>query len=390
MDQISRSPRRPWAVLFAFPFRIFFVSTGVAAVLLLPLWLWWLLGGGGPAMSALLWHQHEMTVGLLNAAIAGFLLTAVCNWTGTAPVSGRALLALWGLWLSARLGLLLGDAWQLLAVSLDLAFLPVVAMLVARRVWTARQARQAPLIGVLLALWGLDVAFHWSGDPRFLHGLVLLGALLILMVGGRITPAFTANWLRLHGDDPERVRRWPALDIAGLVCGLAVVVLELTAWRGLAVALAGLLAALIAAVRLAGWAGWRVRREPLLWILHLGHLWVVLGFGLWAAAKAGLPVAPTAWVHALGAGAIGTMILGVITRVAMGHTGRPMRLLPGMRWGFLAILAAGLVRVLAGLGVVPWLPGLWLAAALWLLAWLLFLWLYTPVLAAPRADGRPG
>ncbi len=391
MDHVFRSLAQSVTTLFAFPFRIFFVSTALAAAALVPLWLWWLLGGGGaPALPALLWHQHEMTVGFLNAAIAGFLLTAVCNWTGTPPVAGRALLGLWALWLGARLGLLSGPAWYGVAVAMDLAFLPLVALIVARRVWRARQPRQALPIAVLLALWGLDAAFHATGDARFLHGLVLLAAVLILVIGGRITPAFTANWLRQHGDSPDRVRRYLPLDIAGLGAGVAVVVLELTGQGGPAAGAVGLLAALVTGVRLAGWAGWRVRREPLLWILHLGHAWVVLGYMLWALGRLGAPVAPTAWVHALGAGAMGSMILGVITRVSMGHTGRPLRLLPGMLWGYLAILAAGLLRVLAGLGAVPWQGSLWLAAALWVLAWSVFLVRYVPVLAAPRADGRPG
>lgn len=390
MGQDRFSPARS-SCLFAFPFRIFFLSAALIGAVLVPVWLLFFHHGGGGTltMPAWLWHQHEMTVGFLNAAIAGFLLTAVCNWTGTPPLAGPALAGLWLLWLAGRLALAFGAGWPLLAAVVDMAFLPVVALIVAQRVWRARQPRQAPLVGVLLLLAGMDLLFHLQHDPRFTRALVLLAATLILVIGGRITPAFTANWLRQHGANPARVRQWPWLDKLGLIAALLVVVLELGTWRGGAAAVIGLLAATLTAIRLWGWAGWLTRREPLLWILHLGHLWVVLGYVLWALAAIG-QVAPTAWLHALGAGAIGTMILGVMTRVAMGHTGRPLRLLPGMGWGYGAMLAAGAVRVTVALGGMPPRPGLWLAAVLWTLALGLFVVRYGPLLASPRADGRPG
>lgn len=376
--------------LFAFPFRIFFLSSALFAALLIPIWLVAFQFGGltlSP-LPALFWHQHEMLNGFLNPAIAGFILTAICNWTGTPPVAGRALIALWLLWFAGRVAMLLGADIPVIAAGIDLLFLPAVAAIIVFRVWAAKQWRQLPLVVVLSVLWLLDVFFHLHTNPVLLHALILVAALLILVVGGRITPAFSGNWLRQNGDS-KPIRSNTPLNIAGLVFAATLIVCELLQLRGVTPAAIALAAALILTVRLHGWRGWRTAREPLLWILHIGHLWVAAGFILWGLTALNV-VSSSAWVHALGAGAIGTMILGVMTRVAMGHTGRPLKLLPGMRWGYAAVIFAGAVRVISALGWMPNIVGLWLAAALWVGAFILFLYLYGPILLTPRADGKPG
>ena len=392
MDQDHAGNRPlPDFPLLRFPFRLFFISSALVGAILIPSWLWvWTHGWLGLALEPVSWHQHEMLAGFANAAVAGFLLTAICNWTGTPPLSGRRLLGLWLLWLAGRLGMALGADFPLLAALLDLAFLPVVALSLGLRAWHARQRRQVVLLLVLMMLWGLDLLFHWTGDARFLHALVLLTALLILVIGGRITPTFTANWLRMQGLDPESVVSRPWLDRAGLVATLVLVVLEAGAWK--VPALTGtvaLLAALLVLARLVSWSGWRSAREPLLWLLHAGHLWVAIGFLLRSLAAFSL-VPDSAWLHALGAGAMGTMILAVMTRVAVGHTGRPLRLRPGGLWAYGLILAAGMARVLVSLGWLPLMSGLWVASLAWSTAWLIFLMVYGPILMAPRADGKPG
>lgn len=388
----EQSKGRPHpALLFAFPFRIFFLSCALAGAILVPIWLIMLYhGASGLALPPLYWHQHEMTVGFLNAAIAGFMLTAICNWTGTPPVAGRRLLALWLLWLAGRLAMGFGGPWPVLAQTVDLLFLPVVAAVIALRVARARQLRQAPLVLVLLLCWGFDLAFHGSGDPRFLRALVLLAALLILLIGGRITPAFSANWLRQNGLDAGRVRRRPLVDGLALAALLLLVLLEASAvTRAWVIAPLALLATILIVLRLQGWFTRPLFREPLLWVLYLGQLWVAFGCLLRAlAALSWLP--PTAWVHALGAGAMATMILGVMTRVTVGHTGRALVLRPGGGWCYGLIIAAGAVRLLTALGGLPMQAGLWASGALWALAFVVFLLVYGPLLAAPRADGRPG
>ena len=166
MDQAPATPKRP-PPLLAFPFRLFFISSALAGAILIPSWLWvWTSGWRGLALAPLAWHQHEMLFGFVNAAVAGFLLTAVCNWTGTRPLSGWRLLGLWCLWLAGRLGMAFGADVPALATVVDLAFLPVVAASVGLRVWHARQRRQAVLVLVMATLWGLDLLCRGAGETR--------------------------------------------------------------------------------------------------------------------------------------------------------------------------------------------------------------------------------
>jgi uncharacterized protein involved in response to NO len=379
--------------VFAYPFRIFFLSAGVLAVLVVPAWLALLLGGGGGASLALAplhWHQHEMLFGLLHAAIAGFLLTAVCNWTGTERLHGAPLVALWTVWLAGRLLLAAGAAaptW--LVHGVDLAFLPLVMLDAGRRVWAARQHRQWIVLAVLGALWAMEVGFHRDPGGPYARGALLAAMMLMLVIGGRITPAFSGNWLRQRGRDPDSIRVLPWLERLTLAAMAAVLVTQLVAVPAAVAAGAALLAAAAALLRLGLWRGWQAREEPLLWVLHLALAWIPLALLLLAGAALGrLPA--TAWVHAAGAGAMALLILGVMSRVALGHTGRPLRLPRGIAAAFVLLLCAGAVRVGGAVGVLAWRESLLVAGALWTLAFLLFLARYAGVLTAPRADGKPG
>jgi uncharacterized protein involved in response to NO len=379
-------------MVFAYPFRVFFLSAAALAVFVVPAWLALLLQGATAplAFAPLHWHQHEMLFGFLHAAIAGFLLTAVSNWTGTARLHGRALVALWLVWLAGRVLMAAGayaPAW--LAHGVDLAFLPLVMLDAGRRIWQARQARHAIVLAVLGALWVLELAFHRDPAGPYAHGALLAAMLLMLVIGGRITPAFSGNWLRLRGGDPSAIRIVPALEHLTLGAVAAVLLTQVAPVPSPLAAVAAVLAAAAGLARLLLWRGWLVREEPLLWILHLALAWIPLALLLLAAAELGY-APPTAWVHAAGTGAMGSLILGVMARVALGHTGRPLRLPPGMVTAFVLVLAAGVVRVLATLQVLPWRAGLLAAAALWVAAYLIFLVRYAPVLVSPRVDGKPG
>jgi uncharacterized protein involved in response to NO len=335
-----------------------------------------------------------MLAGFLYPAIAGFLLTAVCNWTGTAPLRGTRLLGLWLLWLLPRLGYLAGiDNLWLRAV--DLAFLPLVLLAAARPVVATQQWRQLPLLATLAALFLTDLAFHISEDPQWLHIAVQLGALLLLLVGARITPAFSRNWLQARGRDVAVVRDLDWAPRALYASFLALLLLdtvglfaEPTAFAHAQALLAGA-SAVIIALRLAAWSPGAIRSEPLLWILHAGMLWVAGGLLLRALALLSL-LPHGMWQHALGAGALGTMILGVMSRVALGHTGRPLVLPRGMVTAFGFVILAALLRVLAAGGLVSWQAGVLASGAFWSIALLIFLWRYTAILLRPRPDGRPG
>jgi len=379
--------------VLAYPFRLFFLSAAAFAAIAVPLWALYVTNNG-PALVLPHWHPHEMLAGFLYPAIAGFLLTAVCNWTGSEPLKGPRLFALWLLWLLPRAGFFAGiDSLWLRA--LDLAFLPLVVLAAAAPVIAVRQWRQLPLLATLTALWLADVGFHSTGDPRWLHLALQLGALLLLLVGSRITPAFSRNWLRAQRRDTAVVRDVPWLPALLYGSFTALLLLELlgllvdsTGFANVQSLLASTSAALIV-LRLARWSPWAVLGEPLLWILHAGMLWVAAGLLLRALALLGqLP--DSAWQHALGAGALGTMILGVMVRVALGHTGRPLQLPRGMLSAFGLVIVAALLRVLAASSLFDWRLGILLSSAAWSLSLFMFLWRYTALLLSPRPDGRPG
>ena len=377
--------------LFSYPFRIFFLSMTVLALLVVPVWVMQVTGmlNLPLAMPGLFWHQHEMLFGFLSAAIAGFLLTAVCVWTGTNRTHGARLVALWGVWLAGRLLLAFGGGlpgW--LVHTVNLAFLPLVMIDAGWRVWYARQKRQLMILVVLGLLWLMQIGFVLRLDMSYSYGALIMAMALISIIGGRITPVFSSGWLRQRGLDASGIRMVPALDIATLFS----MILLMTSLVTGALTVSGLLAIVAATlmlVRLAGWKGWLVHKEPLLWILHISILWVPVALVLLAGTLlAGWP--PSAWSHAAGTGAVSCLILGVIARVSLGHTGRPLVLPRGMVLAFIAIHLAALIRVLTAMDIIPWHQGIGSSTVLWFLAFGLFLVRYTGVLASPRPDGKEG
>ncbi|MBD3657408.1 MULTISPECIES: NnrS family protein [Marinobacter] len=377
--------------LFSYPFRIFFLSMTVLALTAIPLWVLEVTGTVHLplAMPGLLWHQHEMLFGFLTAAIAGFLLTAVCVWTQTERTHGWRLVLLWLVWLGGRLLLGLGEGlpdW--LVQGVNLAFLPLVMIDAGWRIWHARQLRQLMILVVLGLLWAMQVGFVTGLDMRFSHGALIMAMALISIIGGRITPAFSMGWLRQRGRDTSAIRMVPALDMAVLASMILLMLSLVTGWQTITAVLAGI-AALLMLVRLYNWKGWLVRSEPLLWILHLSILWVPVALILLAGSLTlGWP--SNAWSHAAGTGAVGCLILGVIARVSLGHTGRPLVLPKGMVAAFVAIHLAALVRVITAFELLPWHSGIGISSLLWMGAYAAFLIRYTGILASPRPDGKAG
>ncbi|MBS8241100.1 NnrS family protein [Marinobacter lipolyticus] len=377
--------------LFGYPFRIFFLSMTLLALLAIPLWVLQVSGVVTLplAMPGLFWHQHEMLFGFLSAAIAGFLLTAVCVWTQTERTHGPRLVLLWSVWLAGRLLLALGaELPEWLVHGVNLAFLPLVMIDAGWRIWRVRQKRQLMILVILGLLWLMQIGFVTRLDPTYSHGALIMALALISVIGGRITPAFTSGWLRQQGRDGAAVKTNPALDMATLLSMVLLLAALVTGWQT-ATAMLALISSGLMLVRLARWKGWLARKEPLLWILHLSILWVPMALLLLAGSVlAGWPT--SAWTHAAGTGAVGCLILGVIARVSLGHTGRPLALPGGMVAAFFAIHLAALIRVMTAFDVLPWHAGIGISTLVWLLAYGMFLLRYTRILASPRPDGRPG
>lgn len=381
------------------PFRPFFLLTGAYGAVTIIAWLSFLFGGISLPLgwSPVHWHSHEMLFGLIPAAIAGFLLTALCNWTGAAPLRGKALFGLITIWGAGRLAMWTASWWPMgVVAAIDLLFLPVVAIYMTRVLLQHGNKRNLPIAAILILLSLANLMMHIgfvTDDPHWLQRgeLMALGVITLMMIviGGRIIPLFTTNWLRNQTNQAGTVRSFATLDRAALIATILLIPTDFfidTPWLTGAVAL---IAGTLNALRLIGWSGWRTAREPLLWILHLGYGWIVVALLLKSAAAFNL-AAPAAWQHALGVGAMGTLILGVMTRVALGHTGRPLTL---PRFGtviYLAITVAALARVFAALQLLDYREGLLLAAIGWSLAFGTFTLIYWPVLTHPRADGRPG
>lgn len=375
---------------FAYPFRIFFLSLALWPLVLVPLWLLQIMMVVRLplALPMLYWHQYEMLFGLLGAAIAGFLLTAVGNWTGTRAIGGAPLVGLWLVWVAGRLSMLLGGGlpgwlWALP----DLLFLPLVMLDAGRRIVQARSWRQLPVLGVLLLLWTLQCAFLRTPSVLISGAALVMAMALMTIIGGRITPAFSNNWLKAHGRPPvpaaPRMLDW--LTLIALVALLPLLLLQLA----VPTAITAVVAAALSMWRLTAWRGWRVAAEPLLWVLHLSLLWIPLAL-LLMAGSALTWWSPVVWQHAAGIGAMASLILGVMARVALGHTGRPMVLPRGMVIAFVAVQLAALLRVLTALGTIQWRLGVMVSGTLWVLAFALYLWRYAGILGRPRADGKAG
>lgn len=384
---------------FASGFRPTFIAAGLGAALLVPTWaLVWSFGI--PLESAwppTMWHAHEMLFGFVGAAIAGFLLTAVPSWTGHRGFAGWPLVMLLALWISGRILIVTSVYWPpALVLAVDAAFLVALALLVAPPLLRAGR-RNTPLLGVLALLVACNVWFHLAllhRDPgRAYHALLVaidIALLLVTIIGGRIIPAFTANALRAAGS-AARVRAWPHIGMLAIAAMTIVAAVDVF-WMDSAVSgvVAGI-AALIQLARMLQWRSLATLRQPILWVLHLGYAWLPLGLALKCLALLGGFAVAAFWLHALTIGVLASMVLGVMSRAALGHTGRPLRVAPEISLAYLLLFAAALIRVfgLQLLGM-PYPIVILASASCWTFAFGIFCWVYVPMLCRARADGRPG
>jgi uncharacterized protein involved in response to NO len=396
LDTVTRPAAGYRGAFLSYGFRPFFVLAACAAIGTLVVLVAGFAGARNvtDALPLARWHGHEMVFGFVGAAIAGFLLTAVPTWTGTKPVSGAPLGAIAAVWLLARVVLspwlhLQATPWTLLSPLFFLVLGIVLSVPLVRR----RNYRNLQFLLLLALLSAADLVFvttqlGWVETPpfdplRFAANVVLL---LIAVVGGRIVPLFTRNAL-VKGGQECSIAPTPWLERASLAAVVAVIVVDVVRPQApLAGVCAGAAAALLA-LRLSRWQGHRTLRMPIVWILHAGYAWLAVALALKSAWLLVQVPWGANWLHALTAGAFGTMILGVMTRVALGHTGRELVVGRSIAAAYLLVMLGAALRVAAP-AVAPslFVPVLFAAAALWGAAFLLFLVVYWPILWAPRPD----
>lgn len=380
--------------LFALGFRPFFLCAGIAAVVLMVIWLL-----GYTKRDPLLtyygssgWHAHEMLFGYVVAVVAGFLLTAVRNWTNSETMRGMPLAALTLLWLAGRILPLLLFIPPWMVALVDLAFLPVLAIVLAVPLVRAKQNRNLFVVALLGVLMLANVLVHseWLGyamDTARLGEVLAIYTLVLLItvIAGRVIPFFIASAL-----PAAKVLSRPAIDYMSIITVILLALSDLFSPSVRVVVVCALLAALVHAWRLRGWMVWAALTQPLLAVLLVGYAWLVVGFALLAFAYSGYISTMLAF-HALMVGGIGVLTLGMMARVALGHTGRPLRASPLVALAFFLVNVAAIVRVAGPPLTLRYTQAVISAAgALWITGFVLFLVIYIPILVQPRVDGRPG
>lgn len=389
IDRRGRSKHTP--AIFSYGFRPFFLLGSLYAALAVPLWLWAYASGAAPgaALSGLAWHAHEMIFGFLAAIIAGFVLTAVPNWTGRLPLSGGPLAGLVGLWLAGRLAVAF-DPEPLSAGLIDLLFPAALAAAVWREIVAGRNVKNAP-IALLLTLFAvanlLDHAAAFAPELSGYGVRLALGvaAMLMALVGGRVTPSFTRNWMARLGLDPLPAPM-DLLDRAALAVTAGAMVGWIAAPYQPAVGAALIAAAALLLARLVRWRGYRTLREPIVAVLHLGYFWLAVALlllGLSSLAPSLVPASSA--IHALTTGAVGTLTLAVMTRATRGHTGRPIVAdsLTTAIYGLVTLGAA--LRVAAPFAAADlYQPALVAGGVSWAGSYALFVLTYGPMLLKPR------
>jgi uncharacterized protein involved in response to NO len=371
-------------------FRPLFMAAGIWAALAAPLWVavWTGVISYDGAFAPQVWHIHEMMFGFIAAAVGGFILTAVPNWTGRLPVRGLPLAGLALFWLAGRVAVWFSASIGPIATAaIDLLYLTALVLCVANEIFAGRNWKNAPVLLALALLAGANGLFHLeanefaeTGDLAIRLSIAVM-ALLVALIGGRVVPSFTRNWFRKN-DGPE---------IAGPMVGfdrivLAVSIVALIAWTALgedqAVGAGLAIAGLLNLARLARWRGWATMGEGLVMILHVGYLWLAVGLILLGVSMLQDAMTTAAALHMLTLGAMGTMTLAVMTRAILGHTGRDLHAGPGTMAIFACVTVAMALRV--AYAFAPTVDLIWASAGFWTAAFTLFVWIYAPLTYRPR------
>lgn len=380
--------------LFSYGFRPFFLFGSAYAALAILIWLPAYLGeiDVPTAFSARDWHIHEMLYGYIAAVVAGFLLTAIPNWTGRLPLQGTPLLVLVSAWVAGRIAVTVSSVTGVaLAGVIDASFLALMVGVVAREIIAGRNWRNLVVLIPIGILAASNIAFHTEAVLRGHADVSIKVAIaaivtLIMVIGGRVVPSFTRNWLarQAPGRLPASIGRF---DIMTLIVGVLALLLWIVAPFSIVTGIALLVAAALKTARLGRWAGERTIDDRLVLILHVGFAFVPIGFLLSGLGALGF-VSPSAGIHAWMAGAAGTMTLAIMTRASLGHTGRSLVASRGTEFIYVAIVLSGLLRIIAAL--VPEQSSILLQAAGigWVAAFGGFVAVFGPILVTPKAKSR--
>lgn len=373
-------------------FRPFFLMGAIYAIAGMSLWLMQVTGSSfmqSPFDDPVLWHGHEMVYGFTMAIVAGFLLTAVANWTGGETARNGGLAGLCALWLAGRAAMNLPEIPYIGAAFLDLSFLPVLALSLSIPLFRSRNRHNFIFLFMLGGLFLCDLHLWVYQDRTALYVALIFIMAMISAIGGRIIPSFTVAGLRRYGLKVSQTDQFKT-DMAALAM-LAALALALIFW-GAASSVTGVTALAAALIHL-----WRHRRYhpahvwryPMLWSLHAGHLWLIAGLAFLGLSSFGfMPLSPA--LHALTAGAIGTLALSMMCRVALGHTGREIAAGPATSCAFVLMQGTALIRVFGPLFFPGfYMPSIEISGVLWAAAFSIYLVAYAPVLWRPRPDGLP-
>ncbi|OQK17952.1 short-chain dehydrogenase [Methyloprofundus sedimenti] len=381
---------------FALGFRTFFALSGLSALVLMVLWRSLYDGSlvvDNYFFSNSYWHAHEMLLGYTVAVISGFLLTAVKNWTGQETPTGASLASLALLWVYGRIlpfysGLLADEFIALI----DFLFLPVLAFCLLKPIMAARYLRGYVFIALLLLMSFGNALIHmevlgWVEQSAWIGFQIVIALIIvmILVIAGRVFPFFTEKGL--PGTLTIRNPLYDALSIGSALLVFALTIMQVS---GYLLAIAASLAVVINILRVKDWYEFRIWYVPLLWVLYVGYAWIIVGFFMTALGAIGL-IQPTLALHAFTIGGIGVITLGMMARVALGHTGRILKASQAMAIAFALINLAALVRVLIPLLLPNWYADIIYASSLlWLTAFALFAFVYAPILTTARIDGKEG
>ena len=380
---------------FALGFRPFFLLASLLAIFLIAIWVPVFVGGIAfdNYYGQIGWHSHEMIFGYAVAVIAGFLLTAVRNWTDRPTPTDRLLASMAALWLLGRiLPFFSGIFPNWLIALVDLGFVPAVVVGIGVPLVRCGERRNLLFLPLLGLFWAANFMVHaelLGMAPNLARKGIFLGlnlvVLLIVIMGGRVIPFFTERAL-----SGVVMKRWPMIEWLSPLSVVLFLLAELFLPDSRLAASFAVLAACANGIRFAGWYTPRYWSMPLLWVLHLGYGWIVVGFLLKAGAVLGA-VPPQFTIHAFTVGGIGVLTLGMMARVSLGHTGRPLRVGPAMLAAFTLVNLSAVTRGLLPILHPQWFSELIVAAGvLWFGAFLIFVVIYTPILTQPRIDGRPG